>query len=94
MNTTLFFRRFPWLPAFLLLALSGVLFLVLTQWYWLAWTPIQRYYLGAYFESSLLSGDAAWTVDVQWLYKAAPHRKPELAADADAVPAPLGVCRA
>ena len=30
-------RRFPWLIALVLLPFSGVLFLPLGLWYWLAW---------------------------------------------------------
>ena len=40
-------RRFPWLIALVLLPFSGVLFLPLGLWYWLAYPPVQHYYLGA-----------------------------------------------
>ena len=49
-------RRFPWLIALVLLPFSGVLFLPLGLWYWLAYPPVQHYYLGAYFESAF-AGD-------------------------------------
>jgi len=78
-------RRFPWLIALVLLAFSGVLFLPLGLWYWLAYPPIQHYYLGAYFESTFMGNHSAVRVPVQWLYKTAPGRKRELAMVADVV---------
>jgi hypothetical protein len=78
-------RRFPWLFAFVMLAFSGVLFLPLGLWYWLAYPPVQRYYLGAYLESALLDSYPASTVEVQWIYKTAQGKKREIAAEADAV---------
>jgi hypothetical protein len=80
-----FTRRFPWLIALPLLAFSGVLFLPLGLWYWLAYPPVQRYYLGAYFESALMDRYPSSTVELQWLYKTASHRKRELATDGDVV---------
>jgi hypothetical protein len=77
-------RRVPWLIAFVLLAFSGVLILPLGLWYWIAYPPVQRYYLGAYFESALTNNSAV-VVPVQWLYKTAPGKKRELATDADVV---------
>ena len=47
-------RRFPWLIALVLLPFSGVLFLPLGLWYWLAYPPVQHYYLGAYFEGAFV----------------------------------------
>jgi hypothetical protein len=50
------------------------------------WTPMQRHYLPAYLWSSLpvITPD---TVEVRLIWKAGLHRKPELAADGDAVSA-------
>ena len=53
-------RRFPWLIALVLLPFSGVLSLPLGLWYWLAYSPVQHYYLGAYFES------ASWATTPPW----------------------------
>jgi hypothetical protein len=47
-------RRFPWLIALVSLPLSGGLFLPLGLWYWLAYPPVQHYYLGAYFEGAFV----------------------------------------
>jgi hypothetical protein len=90
MNSAPFLRRVSSLPALVALAFSGMLLLSLTLWYWMAWTPIQRYYLGAYFESALAGSDPAWTIDLRRLYKTAPHRNRELAAEDDVIAASLG----
>ena len=74
------------MPALLILAFSGALFLC----NWLVWTPMQRYYLGTYFKCGLLGTDPASRAEVHWLYKTAPHGKQELALDADVVPASSG----
>ena len=78
-------RRFPWLIALVLLPFSGVLFLPLGLWYWLAYPPVQHYYLGAYFESAFVGDHSTVAVPVQWLYKTAPGKKRELAMVADVV---------
>jgi hypothetical protein len=80
-----FRRRFPWLIALVLLAFFGVLFLPLGLWYWLAYPPVQHYYLGAYFESTFMGDHSTVAVPVHWLYKTAPGRKRELAIVADVV---------
>ena len=78
-------RRFPWLIALVLLPFSGVLFLPLGLWYWLAYPPVQHYYLGAYFEGAFVDDHSTVAVPVQWLYKTAPGKKRELAMVADVV---------
>ena len=78
-------RRFPWLIALVLLPFSGVLFLPLGLWYWLAYPPVQHYYLGAYFEGAFVGDHSTVAVPVQWLYKTAPGKKRELAMVADVV---------
>jgi hypothetical protein len=78
-------RRFPWLIALVLVAFSGVLFLPLGLWFWLAYPPVQHYYLGAYFESTFMGDHSTVAVPVQWLYKTAPGQKRELAMVADVV---------
>jgi hypothetical protein len=47
-------RRFPWLIALVLQPFSRVLFFPLGLRYWLAYPPVQHYYLGAYFESAFV----------------------------------------
>jgi hypothetical protein len=86
MNSRLFPRRFPWLPAVAILTFSGALFLC----NWLVWTPIQRYYLGTYLKCAWLGTDPASSAEIRWVYKTAPHGKQELALDADVVPSPSG----
>lgn len=78
-------RRFPWLIALVLLAFSGVLFLPLGLWFWLAYPPVQHYYLGAYFESTFMGDHSTVAVPVRWLSKTAPGKKRELAMVADVV---------
>jgi hypothetical protein len=78
-------RRFPWLIAVMLLAFSGVLCLPPGLWYWLAYPPVQQYYLGAYFESTFMGDHSTVAVPVQWLYKTAPGTKRELAMVGDGV---------
>jgi hypothetical protein len=60
-------RRFPWLIALVLLSFSGVLFLPLGLWYWLAYPPVQHYYLGASCESAFVGDHSTMAVPVQWL---------------------------
>jgi hypothetical protein len=86
MNDLPFPTRFPWLPAMAILAFSGALFLC----NWLVWTPMQRYYLGAYLRCVLLGTNPASSTEIRWLYKTAPHKQQELATDADVVPATSG----
>ena len=50
-----------------LLSFSGVLFLPLGLWYWLAYPPVQHSYLGAYFESAFVGDHSTMAVPVQWL---------------------------
>jgi hypothetical protein len=69
-----------------ILAFSGALLLCNC----LLWTPVQRYYLGAYLRCAGLAGGAALRTEIQWLYKSAPHKERELALDADVVPASSG----
>jgi len=78
-------RKFPWLIALVLLAFSGVFFLPLGLWFWLAYPPVEHYYLEAYFESTFMGERSVVLVPVQWLYKTAPGRKRELAMVADVV---------
>lgn len=59
-------RRFPWLIALVLLPFSGVLFLPLGLWYWMAYPPVQHYYLGAYFEGAFVDDHSTVAVPVQW----------------------------
>jgi hypothetical protein len=81
--------RFPWLPALAILAIltfSAALCLC----YWLVWTPIERYYLGAYLKCALPGIDRGSSAEVRWLYKIGPHGKRELALDGDVVPVSSG----
>jgi hypothetical protein len=41
--------------------------LPLGLWYWLAYSPVQHYYLGAYFESAFVGDHSTVAVPVQWL---------------------------
>jgi len=75
MRSMKFPRRVPWLIALILLPFWGVLFLPLGLCYWLAYPPVQHYYLGAYFESAFVGDHSTVAVPVQWLYKTAPGKK-------------------
>jgi hypothetical protein len=86
MNDMPFPKRFPWLPAMAILAFSGALFLC----HGLVWTPMQRYYLGAYSRCAVFGTEPASRIEVRWLYKTAANEKQELATDADVVPATAG----
>jgi hypothetical protein len=86
MNDMPFPKRFPWLPAMAILSFSGALVLC----NWLVWTPMQRYYLGAYLRCALFGTEPASRTEVRWLYKTAPNEKQELASDGDVVPATAG----
>lgn len=82
-------RYIRWLAALAALVLC-VTFLL---WSRLVWTPVQRYYLGAYFRCSWPGFDPASPVEVRWIYKTAPGEKPELASEDDAIPAPSSTDR-
>src|ERR1700733_7857077 len=78
-------RRFPWLIALVLLPFSGGLFLPLGLWYWLAYSSVQHYYLGAYFERAFVADPQTVAGPVPWLYKAPPGKKRQLAMVSDVV---------
>jgi len=78
-------RYFWWLATLAMLVLGGTLWL----WSRLVWTPVQRYYLGAYLWCSLPGSDPASSIEIRWLYKTAANAKPELALEDDAVASPL-----
>jgi hypothetical protein len=86
MNDLPFPTRFPWLSLMAILTFSGAIFLRSE----LVWTPMQRYYLGAYLRCALFGTEPASRTEVRWLYKTAPNEKQELATDADVVPATAG----
>jgi hypothetical protein len=86
MNDIPFPKRFPWLPAMAILAFSAAFFLCNR----LVWTPMQRYYLGAYSRCALFGTEPASRIEVRWLYKTAANEKQELATDADVVLATAG----
>ena len=79
-------RYIRWLAALAALVLC-VTFLL---WSRLVWTPVQRYYLGAYLRCALFGTEPASRIEVRWLYKTAANEKQELATDADVVPATAG----
>ena len=77
--------RFPWV----ILVLVGlpILPLPLAAWFWLVTPPLQNYYLIAYLDSTERPRQPAATTQVEWLYKTAPGRKPELVSETDVVSA-------
>jgi hypothetical protein len=65
---------------------TGVLAnLPLPMWLWWAVPPIELYYSGPYFSSSMAHRNPAATIAVQWLYKEAPGRVDQLAVEDDVV---------
>ena len=82
------FRR-PWtfLPtAVFFLSIAFAVPFVL--WFWFVLSPLQKQYLPAYL-GLRATGTTARTTSVWWIWKTAPKRKPELAADADVIAAPV-----
>jgi hypothetical protein len=77
-------KWFRWLAALA----APVLCVTFLLWSRLVWTPVQRYYLGAYFRCSRPGFDPASPVEVRWIYKTAPSEKPELASEDDAILTP------
>jgi hypothetical protein len=77
--------RFPWV----ILVLVGlpILPLPLAVWFWYVTPPLQNYYLITYLDSIERQSQPAATTKVEWLYKTAPGRKPELVSEADVVSA-------
>lgn len=76
-------RRFPWRIGVVLVVVFGTIF-VWSRW---ALTPLQYYYLGTYLNCALQGSDPAFSSEVHWLYKTAPHGRQELATDQDVVSA-------
>lgn len=64
-----------WLSALAVVVEAGTIWVCMRS----TWTPIQRHYLPAYIWCSL----PVSTVEVRLLWKAGPHRNPELATDDD-----------
>jgi hypothetical protein len=62
----------------------------LTAWSWYVMPPLQNYYLMDYLDSTTWQRLPNATTEVEWLYKGAPKRKPELISEADVVPATGG----
>ena len=63
---------------------TGVLAnLPLPMWLWWAVPPVELYYAGPYFSSTMAHRNPAATTAVQWLYKTAPGRADQLAVEAD-----------
>lgn len=63
---------------------TGVLAnLPLPMWLWWAVPPVEIYYAGPYFSSTMAHRNPAATTAVQWLYKTAPGRADQLAVGAD-----------
>jgi hypothetical protein len=62
----------------LLLIGLPILPLPLAAVFWLVTPPLQNYYLIAYFDSTERPRQPSATTQVEWLYKTAPGRKPEL----------------
>ena len=74
-------RAFPWRTSLLTaLALSLV---TLTSWAWFTWElpPLERYYLGAYWDSSENQKNPEAVVEIQWLELTAPNRRSQWAID-------------
>jgi hypothetical protein len=80
-----FSSRFPWV--ILLLIGLPILPLPLAAVFWLVTPPLQNYYLISYLDSTERRSQPAATSKVEWLYKTAPGRKPELVSEADVVSA-------
>ena len=78
-------RRFPWL--ILMLVGLPILPLPLAAWFWLVTPPLRNYYLIAYLDSTERPRQPSATTQIEWLYKTAPGRKPELVSEADVVSA-------
>jgi hypothetical protein len=51
-------------------------------------TPVERYYLGAYWRCSWFESGPTRLTKIRWLYKTAPRKKNELALDSDVLSAP------
>ena len=76
------------LPALLiiLMMIGGILASIpLATWFWWAAPPLEIYYSGAYFSSTIARGNPAATTEVQLLYKAAPAQADQLAEEQDVV---------
>lgn len=74
----------PAIIAFVIVA--GILAnLPLPLWLWWAIPPVELYYSGPYFSSSMAHRNQAATIAVQWLYKEAAGRADQLAVEDDVV---------
>jgi hypothetical protein len=57
--------------------------LPLPMWLWWAARPVELYYAGAYFRSTIAHRNPEATTAVQWLYKTAPSRPDQLVVEDD-----------
>jgi hypothetical protein len=72
----------PVLIAFVIV--TGILAnLPLPMWLWWAARPVELYYAGAYFRSTIAHRNPEATTAVQWLYKTAPSRPDQLVVEDD-----------
>jgi hypothetical protein len=82
-------KRFPWLIVAVVM-LTGLPVLPVAAWFWFVTPPLQNYYLITYLDSTERGSQPDATTKVEWLLKAAPGRKPEVALEADVVSATIG----
>jgi hypothetical protein len=74
---------FPWLIALLLALLPTIPLLSFAAWFRWGLQPLERYYLPAYWVSSVGAKQPGSTTQIEWLFKAAPGRKSEPVIDID-----------
>lgn len=74
--------RFVWWHTALVLFSVGGIFAL---WSAHVWTPVQRHYLWTYLWCSRPGAAPSAQSAVRWIWKTSPEKKPELAANEDAV---------
>ncbi len=76
-------EAFPWRTAFILT--SALCLSALASWAWFSWelTPLQRYYLAAYWDSSWTAATPETVTEVRWLDLTAPGHKDGWPLDTD-----------
>jgi hypothetical protein len=76
-------RAFPWRTGLLMCSIPALALAAFLAWFRWELPPLQRYYLGTYWDSSKHAESPASVTQIEWVYKAAPGRKSEIVIPQD-----------
>src|ERR1700744_1325348 len=76
-------RAFPWRTGLLMCSIPALALAAFLAWVKLELSPLQRYYMMTYWESSKNVESPGSVTQIEWLYKAVPGRKSEIVIPQD-----------